>query len=174
MYELGVLYQDQKIISDKEDDVEYYLKMSLEVNGKSILERNRQPKKYELDAAFRLAEYYRDKNFEESVKHYTFAAEHGFTKAFYELGQLHKLHNQNDPKIHKIAFDYFKRGADLGLDISQYEAARCYENGIGTPKSLKDAIHYYSLAATQKHQGALQRLGQLKTNNTNNMCSTIN
>ena len=47
----------------------------------------------------------------------------------------------------KDAFDYYLKAAELGQGMAMFEVARCYENGTGTSRDIKNAIHWYQLCS---------------------------
>ena len=66
---------------------------------------------------------------------------------FYKLLKMdyQKLKEAND----KLAFEEFKKDADRGHRICQFQIAMMYENGIGTEKNPEKAFEYYEKAANQ-------------------------
>lgn len=80
------------------------------------------------------------------------------------LGILYK--ERNKKRFYQEAFRYFKIAAAQGNSEGQFFVAECYELGIGTKRSSRNAIKYYGLVANEKKSGvsyirakALYRLG---------------
>ena len=56
------------------------------------------------------------------------------------------------------AVQLFRRAADQGNAMAQYDLGYCYENGIGTPPSRLQAYIWYSRAAAQARDPQLQSI----------------
>ena len=56
------------------------------------------------------------------------------------------------------AFRWYKKAAEQGIAIAQYNLARCYEDGIGTEINKTEAFRWYKAAAEQGDEGAQKRL----------------
>lgn len=60
---------------------------------------------------------------------------------------------------HKIAYQYFKKAADLNHLKSIFCVAYCLELGRGVPKNEELALKFYQTAADRGHQKSLYNLG---------------
>ncbi|MBR6902145.1 MAG: sel1 repeat family protein, partial [Synergistaceae bacterium] len=56
---------------------------------------------------------------------------------------------------------WYKKAADNGDAIAQYNIGSLYENGLGVKKNYKKAIEWYEKAAAQGHKDAQARLKEL-------------
>ena len=54
--------------------------------------------------------------------------------------------------------------AEQGCDYAQFNLAECYEQGRGVEQDLEQAIHWYTLAAEQGDEDAIEALERLKNN----------
>jgi tetratricopeptide (TPR) repeat protein len=104
--------------------------------------------------------FVKERKYEEALKWFRVAAlDHNEPSAWYEMGQLYEhglgISEGNDPEY---AFECFKHSAKLGAVIGMEHVARCYNDGIGTPKSTTKAIKW--LERVPPHQ---QRHGALLT-----------
>ncbi len=64
------------------------------------------------------------------------------------------------------AFRLYRLSAEQEWHVGQYHLGVCYENGMGTPKNLAEALRWYEKAARQGDedaQKALERLGTCRT-----------
>jgi len=59
------------------------------------------------------------------------------------------------------ACKYFQRSADQDSALGQCHIGYMYEFGYGVTKDLTEAIRLYKMAATKKHQYALDRLKEI-------------
>lgn len=57
------------------------------------------------------------------------------------------------------AYEYFKKAAEQGDEISQYDVGRCYEYGDGVEKNEFEAVKWYRKAAEQGYIEAQYALG---------------
>eukprot|EP00959_Pyramimonas_sp_CCMP1952_P074864 1564369-Pyramimonas_sp.AAC.1 len=58
----------------------------------------------------------------------------------------------------------YQQAAEAGLEHGQFNLARCYGNGWGTSKELKEAVKWYTRAAEQGHADAQSNLGRCYEN----------
>lgn len=58
-------------------------------------------------------------------------------------------------------YAWFHTQADNGNPVAEYGLGHMYEYGIGEPKDINQAIHWYQLAANQHYLDAQQRLTEL-------------
>jgi hypothetical protein len=64
----------------------------------------------------------------------------------------------------KKAFEYFKKAANQGHAVAQYDLGHMYYIGIGTDKNLEKTIEYYEKAANQGNTEAQSILGWMYEN----------
>ena len=57
------------------------------------------------------------------------------------------------------AVGFYRKAAELGYDVAQYNLGYCYEEGLGVLKSGRKASHWYRLAAEQGNAKAQNNLG---------------
>lgn len=102
-------------------------------------------------------------NASKAIELYEHATTNGSIRAYNGLGYLYYYGTAQVPKNSTLAFQYFLMAAQFENDgDALFNTAYCYENGIGTDKSLEKAIYYYSLAAKKVgYFGAVHRLGEL-------------
>lgn len=102
---------------------------------------------------YELAEkYYKgngvEKNYEEAVKYYRLAADHGHGWAQYSLANC--CYNGNGiEKNYVEAIKYCRLAADQGNPSAQNFLGNCYYSGIGVKKNVIEAVKCYRLAADQ-------------------------
>lgn len=59
------------------------------------------------------------------------------------------------------AVEWFRKAAEQGNDVAQYNLAMCYERGEGVVKDLAEAVKWYRKAAEQGYAGAKAMLKAL-------------
>ena len=68
------------------------------------------------------------------------------------------------PKDEQRAVEWYRKAAERGQSIAQYNLGRMYETGLGgLPKSPEKAMEWYRKAAAQGHtaaKAALRNLGE--------------
>jgi TPR repeat protein len=64
-------------------------------------------------------------------------------------------------KNRKRAFNYFKKIANEGYAMGQFELGWFYENGVSVEKDFKIAAYWYERAANNEHLMAMHKLGNL-------------
>jgi len=111
-----------------------------------------------------------DCDLEEALK-YLKLADQGYTKAFYQIGQLfvrdaeseeEYFGNENTAEIYQRAFEYFQKGADLGNVDCQIVVAKMFKKGKGVEQCLIRACQYYELASKTNDE-AMEKFLALKT-----------
>lgn len=83
------------------------------------------------------------KNVDEAIKYYKLAAKKNDKNSQYNLALM--LLNNADFKRAAILF---KKSADQGHQLSALNLATMYEKGLGTEKSIENAVKYYQIAAS--------------------------
>ena len=63
------------------------------------------------------------------------------------------------------AFEYTKKGAELGDRDAQYNIGTMYEDGVGVNSDIEQAKIWYKKAALQERDLAIQKLKSLFENN---------
>ncbi|RGB24232.1 hypothetical protein C1646_773375 [Rhizophagus diaphanus] len=61
-----------------------------------------------------------------------------------------------------IAFELYKKAADLEYDLAQYNLARMYKERNGIEKNMDQAIHWYGQSAKQGNEDAQNKIQELK------------
>src|SRR6056300_1951161 len=73
-----------------------------------------------------------------------------------------RRHDEGD---YKAAFKYFKKAAELGDAVAQYNLSELYRLGQGVEKDMKRAVHHLEEAAIGGHPTARYNLGAFDFNN---------
>jgi len=118
----------------------------------------------------------------EGLKYLEMAARQGVAKAQVALGILYSpamkegdvglpgvlissnnapLLGQRIPKNSIASAFWFRQAAEQGDPEGQYNLALAYEDGLGVPLSLTEAVRLYQSAAKQGHPGAQNNLGKI-------------
>ena len=90
-----------------------------------------------------------------SVVHST-AEGSGNAADLYELGN--DAYRQSN---YQAAADYFRKAADLGLDVAQASLGVLHYYGLGVEQSYEKAMEYWQMAADQGYAIAMTNLGTL-------------
>ena len=103
-----------------------------------------------------------EENHQEAVKWYTLAAEQDNGEAQYLLSICYERGigvEAND----SLSFYWCQKAAKQGLLDAQYAlAARYYDQAKGVGYNMKQAIHWYKVAASQGHKGAKEALRMMR------------
>ena len=105
------------------------------------------------------AKYYEDKNYDEAVKYYMFAATLGNVKAQNAIGDCY-FYGHGVSQNYNNAFNWFDKAAAQGDAEGQNNLGVCYSGGYGVSKSSKEAVKWYRLAADQGYADAQYELGK--------------
>ena len=84
----------------------------------------------------------------------------GDAHTLYHRGKAHE-NGKGVEKSWKLAAEYYKKAAELGLDSAQSAIGYCYDQGDGVEKDYKQAAYWYRKAVEQGHALAMKRLGVL-------------
>jgi TPR repeat protein len=87
-------------------------------------------------------------------------AEGGDAKAQFDLGKMYV------PKDYKEAVKWWRKAADQGHELAQFDLGNAYDNGRGVLKDDKEALKWYRKAADQGHAHAQFTLGLMYANGT--------
>ena len=88
-------------------------------------------------------------------------AQKGETFSQYCVAEFYSEGKHTRGKANPIkAFEWYRKAADQGLDLAQYELAMCYRKGYGTAKNQTKAFEYLQKAARQGHARAQVELGK--------------
>ena len=87
------------------------------------------------------------KDYEESVKWYTKAAEQGHARAQTWLGVMYNL-GFGVNRDYKVAAKWYRKAADQGNPLGQLRLAAFYSQGKGVAKNLKEAEKWYLRSAS--------------------------
>ena len=101
-----------------------------------------------------------EKNIDESIRWYLFAADQGLSRSQYRLGVIYSF-GIGVPKNPDKAAKWYRKAANQGYAEAQYSLASVYDEGKGVPKDQSKAAYWYKKAADQGHLGALYNLGNL-------------
>lgn len=88
-------------------------------------------------------------------------AENGEVNAQYKLAGLYEQGLGVFTDAAK-AFFWYMKAAEQNNAVAQYKVALAYENGDGVAKDLYEAEKWYEKAAKNKHNGAVNRLKELR------------
>ena len=59
------------------------------------------------------------------------------------------------------AVGWYRKAAEQGLDLGQFNLGVCYENGKGVAKDSAEAVRWYRKAAAQGCESAIRKLHEL-------------
>jgi len=116
-----------------------------------VMARQRDETK-EFMQAFKLAKQGR---FAEAATIYGPLAAQGNNLAQFHLGNICYLGALGQPD-YSCAFEQFSKAAHAGFDEGQFALGTLLEKGLGTPKDLAAAFHWYMLAAKQERMPEAQ------------------
>lgn len=104
------------------------------------------------------ATLYDAEKYEEALRYYLSAAQHGQISAWYDVGFQYERGEgvAADPKK---AAEYYQIGADQGWAACQNGLGNLYFRGLGVPQDYGKAAHYLGAAASQEYKYAYPQLG---------------
>jgi len=102
-----------------------------------------------------LGEMVADENVEQAVHWIRKAAEQGYARAQYCLGDIYGY----DYDDYKIAAEWYRKAADQGYAEAQWHLARMYRDGQGVPQNDELAVYWSRKAAEQGFFAAQCSLG---------------
>ena len=80
-------------------------------------------------------------------------------------GDNYFLGQNGERQNYEKAFKEYKKMADKGDDIAQFQLASCYENGYGTPVDYQAAMEYWKISSNNGNCDATYQLAQRTTSN---------
>ena len=101
-----------------------------------------------------------EKNIEKAKELFLEAADSGEAIAYTNLGVIYYW-KEYGMKNHKLAAEYWKRGADLGDPDCQYSYGAILKKGHGVKKDKQAAIHWLKLAAQNGSEEAKEELHKM-------------
>lgn len=87
------------------------------------------------------------------------AAEQGYAKAQNIVGRYVEEGWAGVTKNAEIAVEWYRKAAEQGFSVAQYNLAVCLENGEGCREDSVEAVEWYRKAAEQGHPEAQNNLG---------------
>lgn len=141
---LGYRYYEKQ---DYEKAYHYLLKAANNGNAKCM---NKIALMYELGK-------YVQKDYPTALEWYQKAGDHGFYKAYGNIGHYYEYIEIND----KEAFKWYEKAAILGDSMYQYKVGLYYENGIGVEKDISKAKEWYTKSANSGNARGYYYLGKL-------------
>jgi len=108
-----------------------------------------------------------------TINEYKRLAGLGSKEAQHELGFLH-LRGSVVSLDYAEALKFLQPAADKGFARAQTKLGVIYENGLGVPRNIPEAIRWYKMAATQDEELAILNLSNIKVSSTSDVAlSTI-
>ena len=104
--------------------------------------------------------YYNSQNYEEAVKWWFKAAEHGHDYAQFNLGCCY-CNGEGVSQNYEEAVKWFRKAAEQGQDAAQCKLGCCYFDGEGVSQNYEEAAKWFRKAAEQGHAIAQYNLGEL-------------
>lgn len=101
----------------------------------------------------------------EAVKWVRKAAEQGFARAQYDLGDMY-YYGRGVEQSYEKAAEWYQKAAEQGLARAQYKLGDMYDIGIGVEKSYEKAAEWFLKAAEQGFARAQCKLGLMYENGT--------
>lgn len=105
--------------------------------------------------------YFNNKNYAESVKWFTKAAESGNATAQYNLGNMYSDGVGGLTKDPIEAVKWYGKAAEQGYGFAQNNLGIAYENGQGVKQDYAEAIKWFTKAADQNVAVAQNSLGAM-------------
>ena len=98
----------------------------------------------------------------EAVRRYNLAVRGGDVDAMYKLGKVYSTGNVV-PLNHERAFDLYCRAVRINPDFEEAHESLglAYRNGLGTSKSIQDAIRHFEVAVEYDNDVALLNLAEI-------------
>ena len=121
-------------------------------------------------SAYQIAATYMKKDPRPFVEIYDYlmvAAKKKHPLAIHNLGAMF-LQGDGVMQDVKTALSFFEQGANLGLPISLFQAAKIYLEGVHVPKNEEKAKNYLEAAAKKKYKPAMQLLETLNRKTSSN------
>ena len=100
---------------------------------------------------------YKQRNFEEALKHFATAAEQGDVLAQYNLAVIYTKGERTKKDIKKAVY-WYSTAAKQGHAFAQHNLAVIYEQGIGVEQNFEEAVYWYAQATEQGHASSLDNL----------------
>lgn len=105
--------------------------------------------------------YYNNKDYTESAKWFTKAAEAGNAVAQYNLGNMHADGMGGLQKDYAEAVKWYQKSADQGYGFAQNNVGIAYKNGQGVAQDYVEAVKWFTKAAEQNIAVAQNTLGAI-------------
>lgn len=144
-YVLGQMFNNGIYVKKNNEKGEAYIKEAAEAGYSPALYREGV-----------LAE--REQDYKKAVDCYYKSAQSDYSPALVKMGIISER-GEIISRDEDAAFYYFNRAAERGSARGCYGLARCYEQGIGTAISRKNAMKYFKLAATSGYSDATLEVG---------------
>jgi hypothetical protein len=106
---------------------------------------------------------YMQKNFEEALKLFQSAADHGDATAQFYLGVMYE-HGLGIPQDYETALKFYRWASEQGFPRAENNLASMYEHGRGVPQNYYTALNLYRLAADKGFPMAEFNLGLMYEN----------
>jgi hypothetical protein len=99
-------------------------------------------------------------DYAEALRWYRKAADQGYTKAQYDLGNMY-YHGRGMPQNYAEALRWYRKAADQGDAKAENAIALVYSQGLGVPQDYAEALRWYSKASDQGYAQAQYNLGNM-------------
>ena len=147
-YNVGIFYLNGRYVNKDIQKGLYYIELSAKQN--------------ELFSLLTLGKYYLTNNIEKSIYYYNLAAKQNSEEAFLNLGMIYHSGTQVPQDIHRAIY-YYRHIPNNGF--AAYLLGSIYFTGTeGFPRDFKKAIHYFTIASTNKIKEADHQLGYIYFN----------
>ncbi len=103
-------------------------------------------------------QYYKQKDYASAVYWYQKAAEQGYARAQFNLGNCY-AHGNGVTQDYAEAVKWWRKAAAQGYANAQHNLGYCYESGNGVTKDFAEAVKWYRKAAEQGYARAQCNLG---------------
>ena len=148
-YEVGLMYANGIGVAQDFKQAIHWIRLSAE--------RGHVPAQYLLATRY-VSGVAIEKNEHQAFVWFLRAATQGHPKAYFRLG---KLHSAAHPEA---AFSCFLKAAELGTPEAQFAVGQAFAKGLGVPKDLTQALHWYKESASQGVSAAQYALGDMYAN----------
>lgn len=164
MCETGLMYYEGKAVpQDLFKAYEYLTNARKKGNTKCLktlkeLEYLSIPENAALEIINNQTRYPSDK-VSQAIKVYEEYAKSGSPSALCNVGYYYSVGKNGYSKDVKKAFEYCKRGADLGSKVAMYNVGLFYSNGTGVEKDNNKSYEYYKKSADAGYVDAIHVVG---------------
>ncbi|MBP5419901.1 MAG: SEL1-like repeat protein [Bacteroidales bacterium] len=95
-----------------------------------------------------------EQDYQKAVEWYTKAAEQGYARAQYNLGDCYK-NGRGVEQDYQKAVEWYTKAAEQGDETAQCNLGNCYKNGQGVEQNYQKAVEWFTKAAVRWYANAI-------------------